>query len=279
LLETEPWRPLPLPAIAEEDVTVEVAPGETRVRAKGELLHPQLLNGPWLDQRRRAMGVAAYSARYQQRPLPPGGGVIDIALFKRFRALPRTWDTRFLSIDAASGSESGSFSVIRFWQISDDCIYLAGCYRGHWPFPELRKRAVAAKVAFQADFFLVEYASNGQALVQELWTYYPRKVRDQVVQRFTPQHAKPVRTNLAMVPIEVGKVFLPEQSEWLAGFLAERQAFPNGANDDQVDALSQALWFFWHRYKVSRHNQLIEVGRVSSFLAACDREWTDQRRL
>lgn len=254
LLEIEPWSLLSLPAIAEEDMTVEVAPGETGVFAKGELLHRQLLNRPYLDQRRRVMGSAAYSAQYQQRPLPSGGGLIDIALFNRFRTLPRTWDTRFLSIDAASGSESGSYSVIQFWQISDGCIYLASSQRGHWPFPELRKRAIDAKVAFQADFFLIEYASNGQALAQELWAYYPREERDQVVQSFMPRYAKPVRMDLAMVPIEASKVFLPEQSEWLEGLLAELQAFPNGANDDQVDALSQTLWFFWHRYEASRHN-------------------------
>lgn len=74
------------------------------------------------------------------------------------------------------------------------------------------------------------------------------------LQIFKPQHAKSVRMDLAMVPIEASRVFLPEQADWLAAFLAELQAFPNGANDDQVDALSQAIWFFGHRSQVSRHN-------------------------
>ena len=254
LQEIEDWTLLSLPAIAEEAIEVTVGPGAVHMFTKGDLLHPGLLDRVYLDQRRRAMGNAAYSAQYQQRPLPPGGGVIDISLFQRFRTLPTTRDTRFLSIDAASGSDSGSYSVIQFWQISDGRIYLARSQIGHWPFPELRKRALDAKIAFQADFFLIEFASNGRALAEELWDYYPREERARVVQIFKPQHAKSVRMDLAMVPIEASRVFLPEQADWLAAFLAELQAFPNGANDDQVDALSQAIWFFGHRYQVSRHN-------------------------
>lgn len=254
LREIEPWSLLSLPAIAEEDLTVTVASGVTHVFAKGDLLHPQLLDRAFLDQRRRAMGSAAYSAQYQQRPLPPGGGVIDVAKFNRYQTLPKTWDTRFLSIDAASGSESGSYSVIQFWQIGNGCIYLAGSQRGRWTFPELRKRAIDARIAFKADFFYIEYASNGQALAQELWEYYPAAERVRVVQTYRPQHAKQVRMDLAMVQIEAGCVFLPEQADWLAAFMTELLAFPNGANDDQVDALSQALWFFGHRYKDSCHN-------------------------
>ncbi len=254
LQEIGAWSVLSLPAVAEEDMTVPIASDRTHLFAKGDLLHPQLLDTAYLDQRRRAMGTSAFSAQYQQRPLPPGGGAIDVSLFKRFGALPKTWDTRFLSIDAASGSDSGSYSVIQFWQISDGKIYLANSQRGHWSFPELRKHAIDAKTAFQADFFLIEYASNGQALVQELWEYYPREERARVVQKYSPRHTKQVRMDIAMVPIEAGKVFLPQQDPLLQSLMSELLAFPNGADDDQVDALSQALWFFGHPYKDNRHN-------------------------
>ncbi|WP_431300266.1 phage terminase large subunit [Tabrizicola sp. BL-A-41-H6] len=254
LREIEPWSLLSLPAVAEEDMKVRLAAGKMHVFAKGALLHPQLLDQAFLNQRRRAMGEAAYSAQYQQRPLPPGGGAVDVSLFKRFATLPTSYDTRFLSIDAASGSDSGSYSVIQFWQIGDGRIYLADSQRGRWPFPELRKRAIDAKTAFKVDFFLIEFASNGQALAQELWEYYPREERVAAVQTFKPSQSKATRMDLAMVPIAAGKVFIPQQDPLLQPLLSELGAFPNGANDDQVDALSQALWFFWHPYKNNRHN-------------------------
>ena len=40
---------------------------------------------------------------------------------------------------------------------------------------------------------------------------------------------------------EGGQVLLPQQAAWLAAFEAELVAFPNGAHDDQIDSISQAL--------------------------------------
>ena len=43
--------------------------------------------------------------------------------------------------------------------------------------------------------------------------------------------------------IEAGNVYLPDPgvAPWITGFIEECAAFPNGAYDDQVDAMSQAL--------------------------------------
>lgn len=49
--------------------------------------------------------------------------------------------------------------------------------------------------------------------------------------------------NAKSVRIEAGEVFIPEAAEWLGDFQAEICVFPNGSHDDQVDALSQLLWW------------------------------------
>jgi predicted phage terminase large subunit-like protein len=41
--------------------------------------------------------------------------------------------------------------------------------------------------------------------------------------------------------MEAGKMALPAHAPWLMGFEAEFFAFPDGAHDDQVDAVSQYL--------------------------------------
>ena len=41
--------------------------------------------------------------------------------------------------------------------------------------------------------------------------------------------------------IEAGRVLLPERAPWLADYVDEMSAFPNGEHDDQVDSSSQAL--------------------------------------
>jgi phage terminase large subunit-like protein len=44
--------------------------------------------------------------------------------------------------------------------------------------------------------------------------------------------------------IENGFVHVPERAPWLAPYLAELTAFPNGKHDDQVDSTAQMLdWF------------------------------------
>jgi hypothetical protein len=39
---------------------------------------------------------------------------------------------------------------------------------------------------------------------------------------------------------ENGFVYLPEQSPWVAQYLAELTTFPNGKHDDQVDSTAQS---------------------------------------
>lgn len=43
------------------------------------------------------------------------------------------------------------------------------------------------------------------------------------------------------VKIEARHVFLPRKAPWLDSFETEVMAFPNGAHDDQVDSMAQAL--------------------------------------
>jgi predicted phage terminase large subunit-like protein len=114
--------------------------------------------------------------------------------------------------------------------------------------------AIEAFDEFDADFFLIELASAGRALVEELLEHYPREIRRAVVQWYTPSESKEIRMDRALVAIEAGRVFLPEQAEWMPDLLDELLAFPHGEFDDQVDALSQAVWFFAHPYKRNRHN-------------------------
>ena len=248
------WMKLSLPARAETDMNIPVGPGMTHLYAQGELLHPCLLSDGYLEDQRMAMGTAAFSAQYQQTPVPAGGGYIDTSLFQRYDTLHKVCDTRFLSIDAASGSDSGSYSVIQVWQITDGRLYLVDSGRARWSFPDLKRQAIGAFEKFKADFYLIEFASSGAALAEELSECYPRETRRAVVQHYKPKESKEIRMDRALVAIEGSKVFLPQERNWLPDLLGELQAFPYGDYNDQVDALSQAVWFFAYKFKNSRHN-------------------------
>ena len=51
----------------------------------------------------------------------------------------------------------------------------------------------------------------------------------------------PPRMVAQSAKIEAGHIYLPKDAPWLATFMRELLAFPNGANDDQVDSVSQLL--------------------------------------
>jgi hypothetical protein len=58
-----------------------------------------------------------------------------------------------------------------------------------------------------------------------------------------PRGSKTARASAVSPVIEAGNVFLPSPSiaPWVHDFIEECAAFPRGANDDQVDAMTQAL--------------------------------------
>jgi predicted phage terminase large subunit-like protein len=41
--------------------------------------------------------------------------------------------------------------------------------------------------------------------------------------------------------IQSGNVLLPQNAPWLSDFLAEASVFPNGAHDDQLDPMFDAI--------------------------------------
>ena len=57
----------------------------------------------------------------------------------------------------------------------------------------------------------------------------------------------PAVSQIARSDLENGFVYLPEQAEWLAGYLHEMCVFPKGKSDDQVDSTSQALDWICNR--------------------------------
>ena len=60
-----------LPAIAQRNETYFLGDGRTYDRQKGELLHPEHEPAQVLAELKREMGPIAFSAQYQQSPIPP----------------------------------------------------------------------------------------------------------------------------------------------------------------------------------------------------------------
>src|SRR6185295_13042139 len=84
---------------------------------------------------------------------------------------------------------------------------------------------------------LIEDKANGSAVIQMLAHEIPG------VLPVNPSGGKVARAAAVSPLIEAGNVYLPhpDYAAWVKDFIEECAAFPNGANDDQVDAMTQAL--------------------------------------
>lgn len=78
----EPWEPLSLPAIAEQEerhIYDSFGQPVVHVRAPGEALHPEREPLEVLAAVRKALGEYHFSAQYLQAPVPLGGGMVKDA--------------------------------------------------------------------------------------------------------------------------------------------------------------------------------------------------------
>jgi len=236
------WRVLSLPAIAEVETSHPIhVLGETysHTRQPGDLLHPEREPLAILDEYRAGLGEYAWSAQYQQAPVPFGGGMVKDAWWGAYTSLPATFDQIIQSWDTANkATELSDYSVCTTWGRKGPNIYLLHVFRRRLNYPELKRAVSDLRSQFRPTRILIEDQASGTQLIQEL-----RAQGMSLVTGTKPTGDKVMRMNAQTAKIENGFVWLPAEAPWLATYRAELSAFPKGKFDDQVDSTSQALAF------------------------------------
>ena len=242
LLELGDWTHLNLKAVADRNETHQLYFGKTVTRQAGEVLCPARQNLKTLEEIRHDIGNQAFEAQYQQNPVPPDGALLRMDRLHFYDELPcegEEWPYVVQSWDTAHSPEPGAdFSVCTTWGAWNDHWYLIDVFRRRLAFPDVMSAIRAQKFALHAGTVLVEYASSGQAIVQNFWRDTPGArewliglpVRGNKVERVAGQTAR----------LESGRfVFPAEETPWRDDLLRELRAFPNGRHDDQVDSITQ----------------------------------------
>jgi predicted phage terminase large subunit-like protein len=187
---------------------------------------------------RNEVGFDVFAAQYQQAPVPPGGAMIRRPWLRYYDKLPegtyrkviQSWDT------AAKNGAQNDWSVCTTWLIHEKHFYLLDVTRGRYEFPQLRATAIALAERYKPDTILIEEASTGIALEQEL-----RQARTFAVRPIPVERDKMGRLYVQQAKFEAGLVLFPRAAPFLAALEAELLTFPQGKTDDQVDSISQAL--------------------------------------
>jgi len=239
------WMKVILPMEFEPSRATTNAYGWRDPRTKdGEILHPTRFTRDFLAKEKARLGSFGYAGQMQQSPAPLDGGLFKVADFCTFDDLEGfpTCDSYTISVDAAfkKTAKGSRVSIMllgrkggkRFVLDNDtrpmdytDTILAIRSMRKKW----LAKGVRVSKV-------LIEDKANGPAIITEL-----RSVWSDVCESSPGSDSKEARAMSVQPQVQARSVYIPKYAPWRDTFLHEMATFPNGAHDDQVDALVQAL--------------------------------------
>ena len=249
-----PWEEIKLPAIA-----TDLAPDETDAigRHNGDALCEDLHPLEELETHKHDMGTMKFTALYQQSPTVEGGNIFKREWVKYYvpdketmarlgldekqvKILPRHLDEVVQSWDATFKSgENDDFVAGQVWARRDANYYLMpGDVHRRMTFTEtlaaIREMSARYPNAYSK---YIEDKANGSAIIDTL--------KDEIsgIIPIEPDGGKLVRASAVSPLWEAGNVYVPhplwrpETEDWLQ----EIFEFPNGAHDDRVDSMTQAL--------------------------------------
>lgn len=251
------WRVVRIPAMGEGETQDDAPPDALgrdvdeplQLPQKPDMPHEELV-AHWRNMR-RSRGPYIWAGLYQQRPSEPEGTILrrrwwqfyyrdgNLLTFPDGRQVDiadltpvQSWDMAFKDLDTSD------WVVGQVWAKFGADRLLLDQWRGRADLPA----TIAAVKRLRARYpdtstTWIEDAANGPAVIsslkRKLSGLNPRK----------PYGDKKSRAWAVQGDIEAGNVWLPspEQAPWVRDLIDECAAFPNGAHDDQVDALTQAL--------------------------------------
>ena len=241
MTERRGWEVLSLPAIAEAEESIPIGENAFYYRKVGEALHPEHESIETLQRLQEELGPDVFASQYQQSPVPAGGNMIKrewIRYYHKHELPVRSWKTKIvMSLDtAAKDGAQNDYSAIATFLVDDGVYYLLDLTRGRYDFPLLRSTVLELAKHFKPDWVLIENASTGIALAQELKPMLRRPVELVKI-----EHNKAIRVFVQQQKFAAGFVRFPSGAPFLAGLERELLSFPQCKHDDQVDSISQAL--------------------------------------
>ena len=177
---------------------------------------------------KREMGPIAFSAQYQQSPIPPGGTIIKRQWLTTYDKISsHEGDRVIMSWDIAlSEMETGDYSACVILLARKEVIFVLEVLRGRFPFGQLKEKIIELKWRYTPSTLLIENSPISLGLIQSL--------REQSVNvvAYKPDTDKRARLIAQTDLFAGGSVRLPRCAKWREELIAELLAFP-GRHDDQ----------------------------------------------
>jgi len=247
LLEKGSFTHLCLPSIAETSQDIPLFGGRTWTRERGDILSPERESREVLEQIKVEIGSYAFRAQYQQDPAPGDSEFLsmeDLVLvdelpdLDNFTRFVQSWDTAVKDGPRCDYSVCLTFG----WHAFEERWYLLDVLRQRLKYPDLKATVKRMRETWRCDLVLIEDTANGTGILQEL-----RRQAYGVYRGITPATNKLDRFVPQTDWIMSGDLVIPTDKAWFDTFRRELLDFPNGAHDDQVDALTQFASFMRRR--------------------------------
>lgn len=251
------WEYINIPCVAENN--------DPLGRKKGETLLPELGKGvKFVQDMVGNMGKRNFMAQYQGRPFVDNGDIISRSYFKFYTAntLPEKFDEVVQSWDLAN--EKGStndYTAGQVWGRIGANHYLLKRIKKKMDINEIYATIKAISSVYPlARKKLVERRASGYSVLNTL---------NDIVGGFKgiePIDSKVQRVRACIPYLESGNVYLPSEDidSTIEMFISECIRFPNGANDDEVDCMTQYLndWAVGYSGKAQVEKYWVDVRKA-----------------
>ena len=229
------WEVIRYPAIAEID---------ENFRKQGESLHPERYNVDALEQIRKAIGPRDLSALYQQNPVSDEGDYFsrDMIRYYEYDEIDTAELNYYCAWDLAIGQrDRNDYSVGIVVGIDEyDHLYVVDVVRGKYDGFELVEQILDLYETWRPGIVGIERGHIEMAL----GPFLQKRTRERGLSEAyfkdlkVGRRDKEARARAIQGRMQQGMVYFPKDAVWTGTMVAELLRFPNGAHDDQVDALA-----------------------------------------
>lgn len=231
-----------LPAIAEErEERIYPISKKCVKREPGDVLHPEREGLEELARIKKEMTPNAFEGQYQQRPNADDGGIIkrEWVIFYRKKDLPPRFDEEVQSWDCSfKDGKTSDYVAGQVWARFQANKYLLFRVKERMDIVRTMAKIKIVSNQFPRTYAkYIEDKANGPAVIQIM--------KDEIsgLRAVEPEGSKESRLNSIAPDWAAGNIYLPhpEEAPWVLEYIEELVGFPNTANDDEVDATSQAV--------------------------------------
>lgn len=246
------WTVLKIPAILDQETAdlLNTCSNDPHISAPhhykaGDSFSPRRWSLLELNRTKHTISRKAWASLYLQSPTEEEGGILlrdGWRLWADEKQLPdfdytlQAYDTAFDTKEENDFSARVTFGVFRRSHDGKMCAMVLERFKERVAFPDLLSEALTSYSEYRPDRIIIEKAASGTPLIQEL------RKRGVPVSPVPPVGSKIARAHAATILLEQGVVYYPDR-KWARDLIDSCAEFPNGAHDDDVDALVHGLNF------------------------------------